>query len=260
MITGAWLARARVTPDPSKQSDRDPEHTNPTPNPQDIGGQTPGWVSTVAAPLLPHDVYPSNMPTPLPTGIGPVDQTPESHMYGAGTPPAPGLLEAQDDASGWRMDDRGAVAAHAYNAPVDRDGTPHLYEQPDMIGEGESPAQLQYQRSGIGQPNDPNARHAKRQKRWYERYIDFHRYEATPTAWQPQHARPVPATMPPAGRTQLDSPYPNSVALMTNPVDRFVGPVMRRSPGPWDEGVTTDGTTATLAGVPTGYGLTQYGL
>jgi hypothetical protein len=211
------------------------------------------------SPVLPSDLYPVDA-AGLPTGDGPVDQTPQDHLYGAGAAPGLDPLAAIDDASPWRMADDGAVAATHWRPAKNMDGAPHLDVVTDMIGDGDSPASLQLLRTGVGQPNDPLARLAKRQKRWYERYINFHRFDVQPRPLVPHYAKPAQGVPVVPGRTQYESPFGNVVLEDVGVRDRFVAPLVRRQPGPWDEPISTDGAASTVAGVPGAYGLTRYGL
>ena len=261
MPSGAWLTQYK----PVTQVDIHPgisgQHSKPSPNPNVMPGQIPHWQSTVVAPDLPVEIMPGSMPVHLETGIGPIDYEPDMGTgYGPGIAPGLSQLEAQDAAAPYHSTDLGAYAAHHWNRSIDRDGTPHLETIELQSNDGDSQAQVRYERTGYGQPIDPNVTLGTGKiKRWYERFVDYHRWGAEFRPLRPRYARPAATTqvtMP----DQYTPHTPSVTGYRPAPPDRFVAPQMRRAPGPWDEGITTDGTIANLAGVATGYGLTQYGL
>jgi hypothetical protein len=260
-MSGGWARRTQVDTAAPLKPPVDPEHIAPTATPE-YQDMSPLWVNSAPAPLLPVEFEPQATPG-LPTGLGPVDHTPVSHDYGVGVGPGLTVLESQDQMGLWHQDDQGAVAEHAWVAAVQRDGQPHLEVSYDQQLSGDSPQTLQLERSGIGQPNDPEATlrgPARRFKRWYDRYIDMHRYPTDRRPLTPKHAYMAPPQPAVPNGTQNDSPWPTSVTFRTNPQDRYVVPVMRRTPGSWDADATTDGTASALAGASTSYGLTSYGL
>lgn len=260
-LTGAWSKRYRQDPQVPLKPAIDPEHMEPTDNPE-FQQTPPSWMSTAPAPLLPMDMLPGADPS-LATGIGPIDHTPLDPNYGPG--PGPGLttLENQDIRGQWHSIDDGAYAARMYQAPITVDGAYHLEVSYDQQQSGDSPQTLQLDRTGIGQPNDPEATArgpAKRWKRWRDRYIDWHRYAVEMRPAEQRYAVPNPArSAVTAGNTQLVSPFGNSVGFLAGPADRFVPSLVRRAPGPWDEALSSDGTASTIAGTVNAYGLTVWG-
>lgn len=257
--SGAWSRRTQANDPAPLVPGIDPEHLNPTANPEWVA-QQPGWVSTVSAPLLPDDMYPGMGAVQLATGEGPVDFAPQDHAYGMGFGPGLSVIEAQDLRSYWHSQDDGSVAAGNWQVMIDRDGQPHLERTEDGIGDGDSPKTLQFERTGVGQPNDPDARVGGRFKRWYDRYIDYHRYPTDRRPLTPRQAytaQPQPAMADPG---PLDSPYATAATGYWGSPDRFLAPQARRVPGDWAEPITTDATGVIAAGAPNGFGLTTYGL
>lgn len=269
--SGAWTRRTQTDRQAPLAPPLDPEHTTPTATPEYVD-MAPMWVSNVAAPDLPAEMMPD--PTPMmPTGWGPVDHTPVDHNFGMGVGAGLSTLEAQDLRGVWHQVDMGAPAAKEWQPAINRDGQPRLEIQYGQQLSGDSPQTLQLERTGIGQPNDPEAtarRPSDRQKRWWDRYQGRKTHDPGaigPSTWdaayRPQATRnaySAPPQPPVAGGTQLDSPYATSVTDQPWTQDRFVGGQVRRIPGAWDESMTTDGTVATMAGAPNDYGLPAWGL
>lgn len=257
---GTWNRRTQVDTLAPLKPGVDPQHLEPTD--QQYIDMSPLWVNTAPAPDLPGELYPY-AERPLPTGEGPVDHTPRSHADGMGG--AYGLTqpEAVERRAEYMSSDDGAVAAHGWHQMVDRDGEPHFDFVDDENGPAaayDSVATHQYERTGVGQPNDPDARRAARQQRWYQRYIDFHRYPVELRPVVPKVAYSAPSQPATPGATQYDSPYTTSPGWDPGSPDRFVAPQTRRAPGRWDEAMTSDATTEALAGELAGYGLTTWGL
>jgi hypothetical protein len=255
-----WARHNQVDPTVALKPGPDPEHLQPTDNPNYVH-MTPLWAASAPTAVLPLEF--TDLPNPeLATGIGPVDQTPMDHAYGVGVGPGLTTLQSQDRMGVWHSTDTGAVAVHEYVHPIMRDGQPHVAIIPDEVGAGDSPSTLQLERTGVGQPNDPEARRAARIKRWYDRYIDMHRFEPAMGPVTPKYARP---NQPQPGDgitgTQYDSPFDTSVTYLGSKAnDRFVAPLVRRAPGPWDMGLADDGTAQTIIGAASDYGLPQWGL
>jgi hypothetical protein len=256
--TGAWAQRA-ATPTPAVplKPGPDPEHLTPTDN-IDVAAGNPLWVASAPAPDLPTALTAEPFGTPI-GGGGPIDMTPDDPNFGVGSGPGLTTLESQDIRGFLMSDDRGAVAARHYQASIDRDGAPHVAIIPDVPLDGDSPQTNELQRSGVGQPNDPFARTGRRIKRWYDRYIDMHRY---PVEQRPMYvvnasgSREQPAV---PGGTQYDSPWATPGPYRATP-DSFVSPQVRRTPQPWDVPMTGDGTAMQLAGDPGAFGLGSWGL
>ena len=260
-FSGAWSRRTQVIPETQLQAAIDPEHLTPTDNPE-YSGLRPMWVNTAPAPVLSPDAVGVQVVT-MHGGIGPVDNTPQDHSYGMGSGPGLDTLQSQDYRSRWHGDDQGANAALRYVPMQDRDdqpGSPHAdFIAHDPAG-GDSPQTLQLERTGPGQPNDPNARAGKAFRRWRDRYIDMHRFDPAMRPITPKYARGAQAQPAVPDGTQITSPYATAVTQRLGVSDRFVAPLIRRQPGPWDENLASDGTSQTIRGALDNYGLTQWGL
>jgi hypothetical protein len=249
--SGAWVRQRLPSQLVPLQTPPDPEHLTPTAEPDLASGQQPLWVATDFGPTLPDHLVGDSPAGSIAPG-GPIDHTPDDPEFGVGGGHGQTTLEAQYVRGVLHGEDLGAVAAHQYVAKTDRDGTYNLARIDDTVGDGDSPATLQLDRTGVGQPNDPEARLAFRWKRWVDRYIDMHRYPVTyrpraVVAASAQHSQP-----PVRDATQLDSPYPTNVRMGTP--DSFVYPQVRRTPDPWDQQLAGDG----VSGGP--FGLTSWGL
>ncbi len=255
--SGSWARSAAAAPVVPVHGPLDPQHDKPDPNPNLAPGQVPVWRNAAPAPVLPDALMPMATPE-LSSGFGPVDHTPDDPQFGMGAGHGLTTLEAQDLSGAWHNVDEGAVAAHAWVHPLNSDTTVHLDVIPDMIGDGASPQTLQYESTGVGVPTDPGARRASRIRRWYQRYIDMHRYTVDRRPSLPLSTAPQQISA--GGNSPYVSPFPTSTGFYAAPPDRFVAPQTRRAPGAWDESLATDGTAATVAGAVTDYGLTQYGL
>jgi hypothetical protein len=260
-FSGAWARRTQVDLASPLANPLDPEHLNPTDNPE-YTQMRPLWANSAPAPVLPAEMIDPQITT-MAGGIGPVDRTPIDHAYGMGTGPGLSTLQSQDYRSAWHMDDQGANAALRYQPMVDRDdrpGSPHAdFIQHDPFG-GDSPQTLQLERTGPGQPNDPNARAGKAFRRWRDRYMDPHRWSPEMRPLVPRYARGAQAQPAVPDGNQMTSPYATAVTEKLGVIDKFVAPLVRRQPGPWDEGLASDATGDTIVGALDNYGLTKWGL
>ena len=258
-VTGAWVRRSQQPALSTIQAPIDDQHMTPDPNP-DGSGQPESWVSTVSAPDLPDFLMvPVDYPPPVFAPGGPVDNTPQDHQHGPGA----GWGYSQDEGSiirsEWQSEDLGTVAAENWlPTPAGVDQYQRA-EVDDMVGNGDSPETLEYRRTGVGRPNDPDARRAHRQKRWTERYIDDHRWQAHPTPVVPRYSRGVPAREAIPDGTQIDSPFGNSVHQYSGPFDRFLQPQVRRAPERNGDAWASDGTHQNVMGTVDQYGLTVWG-
>jgi hypothetical protein len=214
--------------------DIDPEHLDPTANTEPVVG-VPLWVSTVRAPGMDESQIAEPYATGAVTGGGPIDHTPEDPNFGVGVGHGQSVPVAQEVRTVLMEDDRGATAARRWQAKTDRDGTPRMAFIPDMAEPSDSPQTHQLQRSGVGQPNDPFARRARRFWRWWDRKIDMHRYVVERRPRYGRNAYTAQAQPPVANPSQLDSPYPTSATYWPGSDDRFVLPQTRRTPRPWDD-------------------------
>lgn len=248
---GGW-ARANVpTLEVPLKPPVDPEHLAPHPDVDVPPNAFALWSSTVSSPALDGQVL-GDDPYQLPVPGGPVDQTPEDHSFGMAGGNGVTQLQAQQlraaaQAAGGVY---GAYEAHAWEPMVVRDGDPRLAVIPDTAGDGDSPATVELRnRTGVGVASDGgNSRLASRQKRWYDRFIDMHRY---PVVFRPMYlrnAKGTPSVPAIAERNQLASPFPRNVFSGTR--DSFVAPQERRTPVPWDQPITHDGADLAEAALP----------
>lgn len=222
----------------------DPQHANPTPDPNLLNGQTPSYVNTAPAPDYP------NVEADLPSfyqggnGMFATAREPEDPNYGVGSGPGLTQDEASEIRAVYNNRDFGTPAALNTLPMTDRyDGSgPHVAIIPDQPGDGDSPQTLQLQRTGVGQPNDPYARNASRQKRWWDRIIDMHWFEPSMRPITPRVAYGAPVQPPSPAGGPLASPFPTSVSYSPGAADRFVTPTDRVVPEPWDTNMITSGS------------------
>jgi len=240
---------------------RDPEHLNPSPDPNLPPGHTETWKQSAGlVPTLPDEVVARSDAEPvMATGWGPVDHTPADRDYGLGAQPGLSTLQNQDLRGVWHSDDQGTVAATTWTAAKQRDGAPHAAWIPHSTEPVDSMGQVEYQRMGVGAVHDPNAVHGKRLKRWYDRFIEMHRYPVELRPYDPRSAHATVARGAPAAGDHTMSPYPNASAEYSGPLDRFLMPQTRRTPENWVASQITDGSSDTVAGVADSYGLGSWG-
>lgn len=229
---GAWsrgIAQQRVEVPPT-HGPRDPEHLNPTPEPEP--GPVP-WRSTVVAPGLPGTVVGGDPGLPAGGGFGPVYEPQPGTTVGR----LPGVTQAEASVIRGQAHgtDDGSVAARHWEHSPGRDGSPNL----DVIRGAEtgmeSPQTLQTRfHTGVESPLDPGARRKRREQRWYDRYIDRHFYDPQMPPKSHRQVKAAPPQFPPRVPTHRDSPYPTSVtsapALATQ--DRYVDAQSRTAPVP----------------------------
>jgi hypothetical protein len=261
--SGAWARRSETPEQVPLKPAIDPQHLTPEPTPE-FTGMTPLWVNSAGAPLLPSEIEAATRAKSLPTGDGPVDNTPESHFYGRGTGPGLTTLQAQDVMAPWHEDDQGTVAANAYVAMVDRDdapGSPHADLTFSDPGNGASPESVRMLETGVGAPYDKGlSREGRWFRRWRDRHIDMHRYPVDLRPLTPKVAFVAPAQPAMADPTQLDSPYATAATNHMGPRDTFVQQVVRRAPRNWADPLSTDGSRDESGPAAQSYGLRTYGL
>jgi hypothetical protein len=263
--SGAWDRRTEAPEQVALKPQPDPQHLTPDPDPNNTGF-TPMWVNSAGAPLLPEEIEAATRARQLATGLGPVDNTPESHFYGRGVGPGLTTLEAQDVMGPYHEDDQGAVAAHAYVAMVDRDdapGSPHADLTFGEPGNGASPESLRMLETGVGAPYDKGlSREGRWFRRWRNRTIDMHRYpvDMRPLTPRTAYIAPNQPAMSNDRRTQIDSPFATAATYHAGPSDSFVQQVVRRQPRNWADPLSTDGTRDEAGLAAQSYGLRNYGL
>lgn len=229
---GGWAQRkAATTPAVALKPGPDPEHLNPTAN-IDVSVGTPLWAQSTPSPALPASMTQEPIRTVTHAGVGPLNHTPLDPEFGVGVGHGQTQLEAQEVRGAWMDLDYGAVAAHEWQPLTDRDGSPTVAFVPDAMLDGDSPATLELERTGVGRPNDPYARpQTRRLQRAWQRIWDMHWWQVELRPSYARNAYEQPNQPPVPTGTQYDSPYP-SLAWMSTP-DRFVQPQERRSPTLW---------------------------
>ena len=256
-FSGAWLTQSQVDPQVPLVPNLDPQHLNPDPNPQ-FQGMNPDWRNSAPSPDLPEAMW-DVAPAPLATGVGPVDHIDYNNTL-AGTGWGHGLsdVEARDLALTANLTDDGSYAARRYQAPRMPGGTYHADFIRDDDVPSDSPGTVMLQRSGVNTENDPWARRGHRLQRWFDGAIDMHRWEVTFRPLRPRYARPTPVQSN-ADPGQRDPHTQSVVGYNPGSLDTFVQGIVRRVPGNWAQPFTADGTTSTLVGAVSGYGLTTWG-
>jgi hypothetical protein len=248
MPSGAWKKRTQTVRRVRLVAPIDPRHSTPEET------QDPNYVDTTGAPALPEDVE-----------GGQFTQQDVKSRYVDLTPPGEGVgdLPGYDQASAREVSriahsrDYGAVSARLYAPAVDRDGTYNVSIVTNHDNAGDSPETLQFERTGVGSPNDPYARSNKRIVRWRDRTIDMHwwgveqRPKPIRTAQGSRELPPVP------NRTQWVSPF--AAGRIEHP-DNWQPAQERRAPREWGERTTTDGGEADAMSAASAYGLTMWGL
>jgi hypothetical protein len=259
--TGAWSRLTGAAPVIPFQQPVHPEHLNPTAPDPNAPGLAKVWQSDVRAPLLPDGYYePDTYGLVAPGGV--VDQTPQDHQFGLGADPGLTQLDSQDRRLDAHDTDTGEEAARQYEVAPDRDGTFHVmvwnnHPTPDSV---DSPETVALQRTGVGMPNDPEARTSRKYRRWTDRFIDRHAFDPNR---RPRQARGAEtAALQPADPTgnQYVSPYPNSVGYHAQTQDQLIFPQVRRVPGGWVQPLVTDGTESLAPAGANLFGLTNTGL
>jgi hypothetical protein len=253
---GSWAKRSTPSLGVPLKPGLDPEHGTASPR-LDVPVGNPLWHESTAAPMLPDHLVDGAPAAPEHTGTGPLDTSPD-YGHELGVAPGHGQTQRQQLATGQEIHsmDFGAPAANTWVPMINRDGTNHVAIIPDGDNDGESPQTVALQRSGLGIPNDPYARRGKRIKRWYDRFIDMHDWSVERRPVYVRNAYQDSGQPAVAGGTQYDSPYGTLQQVSTQ--DSFVAPQVRRTPGPWDEPLSSDGSGQ--LGVSAGYGLTSWGL
>lgn len=253
---GSWVKATQANPVVPYNAPRDTEHLNPTENPE-FESMQPTWQQDTAVPVLPITLVDADMP-PLQASGGPIDGTPTSHQWGAGAGPGLSLEEAQVIRAEWNNRDLGAVAARLYTTPRE---VPGSYEPSDRLNpdaDTASPETVEGRwHKGVGGVGDPDARRGfqrPRRARWFDRDLDFHR-------WDPEYGPKYYKNA--KGQTVIDTthvnqytkPYARNAGETFMSPDQFVVPEQRRAPMNWQDAFVQDGTA-----VNTSFGLFSGGL
>jgi hypothetical protein len=222
----------------------DPEHLHPTDNLQ-YEHMDPLWMNSGGGvPTLPAEYWANDGVAAIVVPGGPIDRTPRTHDFGVGVGPGLDVPTAQAIRAEWGEEDLGAVDARRYIAASDRDGIgPTLAIVADTPGLGTSPQTNDLKITGVGGTNDPFARTGQRTQRSWDRRIDLHRYEVTYRPMTTKNAKTAQAQPAVPDGTQYTSPFETAATGWGNfQPDSFVAPQERRTPEPWDQPLTVDGS------------------
>lgn len=245
-FTGAWRRRTRPSGDPPLWPGLDPEHANPVDPPDPTMGDLTG------APGMPLE-WAEGQYAQDPVASMFNDQTPVSHEAVVGDLPGVDTREAQAIGGAARSIDQGAFDQRKYSRPMYQEtGSTHadVYNH-DL--RGDSPETLLYDRAGVGQPHDPDARSnrwsrhfptgpARFDMRWFDASMRP-RYQRNAVGSREREAVP--------NRTQYVSPYGAGTILRP---DNWAVPIVRRT------AQAPDYATDAVEGAQTDFGLGRWGL
>lgn len=260
-FSGAWAARSQPYTSVPLTPGIDPQHAVPDADPNLAPGQSPTWAQNPAsaAPDLPLAFLEPLPDVGAPPG-GPIDGTNYQDTLG-GLGFGNGL--DVDQAVALRVvhsEDDGSYASRVYRAGVNRDMEYSAALVTAAPGDGESPQTLKMQQTGVGAPTDQgHSRLSRILHRLALGPIDMHRWEVAFRPLRPNYARPQQVIVA-SDWSNLSPSTPNVLAYRPAPADRFVAPMVRRTPGDWQEPYTSDGTGATMAAAAGAFGLTSWGL
>jgi hypothetical protein len=234
----AWANRPYQQP--GIAGPRDPAHQNPSDH--DTGRN---WQTAPDSPaIMPADTLDEQAFT-LDAAAGGYPWNPGGHEdglgYGAGLSFAASM--AQNNAA--RSTDDGSVVQRTWAPAADRDGDWNVdrYQwpvDPDGIG---SPGWIDSQR-GLSPDAYPNRRTGHRITRRRHRVFQRRSWDVEFRPIVTPNAYTAPPLTQVDERTKYVSPFPDSVAGGVRVVNT-TAPQTRRTPGPWDESITQDGTVAT---------------
>ena len=246
-LSGTWKAQAYAQA--PVVGARDPAHNDP----QQL---TPGrnWATAPASPpLMPVETV-DNQAWTLDYASGGFPYAPPGHDTGVGY--GPGLSwaasSAQNDAA--HLTDDGSYIPRSWQAAQERDGTYNV----DRI-------QFENQQSGPVSPDQvamqswtdrtyyPNRHTGHYITRWRDRVFERRNWgvEFRPIITPNAYTAPPLAAI--SQGNQYTSPYADAVATDVRTVNT-TAPQLRRTPAPWDESITQDGT-ASSHGELTSWGL-----
>lgn len=234
-----WVVARTAPTSADLQPGPDPQHLDPDPNP--VPGQI-DWRQDTLVPTLPAELM-GDQWLQLPVPGGPLDLEPESHDYGPGAGPGLTEMQSREVMAPWHGADRGAPAARRWQRAPTRDGAYHVNVVADEASEASPSTVALRETAGVGVAHDPHARRGYRIQRWRERFIDMHRYgvQKRPVYIRNAYTPPVQ----PGQVTQYTSPFPtlgwSGQGGIGSP-DQWRVAQERRTPRPWDEAMTTDGT------------------
>ncbi len=231
----AWSTRPYQQP--AMVGTLDPQHRQPT---GEDAGQN--WQAAPAAPPLTPPDQVDDAAFSLDAAAGGYPWNPPGHSQGVGF--GAGLSfaasSAQNDAA--RNTPDGSYLPRVWQPAVDRDGEYHVDRQQwhvDTAGIG-SQAQVDLGKQ-LNPAAYPNRRTGHYITRWRDRVYERRNWgvEFRPIVVPNAYSAPPLAALP--GRSRYNSPYPDAVATNVRVVNT-AAPQMRRTPKPWDQSVTQDGT------------------
>lgn len=226
------------------QAPPDPEHLRPTD--QQFVDMDPIWrEGGTPPPTLPLAYTSDYGVAAIVAPGGPIDHTPRSHAYGVGVGPGLTTDQAAEIRDEWGNVDQGDLAARQYVPMTDRIGNTTAALLDDTPGHGDSPQTNLLKITGVGGTDDPYARTGKRlQRTWANWPWDMHRYAVEQRPQSYRGALPPKAQPAVSGANQYNSPFANAASgfYLTQPTDQFVVPQERRTPEPWDQALTVQGT------------------
>jgi hypothetical protein len=239
--TDAWKRRQQPVQDPMLHNPTDPAHLDPTDEDQIFWADTSGNI----APGMPDDVQDYNPGIGTPTTHGYIDTTPQGGDFGMPAFPGFTIDEGQAVRGIAHSQDFGSFAARKYVSPPNRDGDLNVddFSSPDNQGNNPEQNNIRFV-TGVGTDYDNgNSVHARKIRRWRDRFIDFHWWDVT---MNPSYARYAKAavTKPQVTeeRNQAMSPYSAGEILYEG--GSWTVPQERRTPEPWDTGMITAGSPA----------------
>lgn len=225
---------------------RDPAHNDP----EQI---TPGrnWATAPDNPnLMPRDGVTDQDIYTLDSAGGGLPYTPPDHADGVGYGAGLDFAASAAQNAQARDDGDGSYLPRTWNAMGDRDGEYHVdRDQFDYQTTGPvSPVQVGMQ-SWTDPTYYPNRRPGHMIKRWRDRVFERKTWQTEFRAVVIPNAYTAPPLAAVANGNQYTSPYPDAVATNVRVVNT-TAPQLRRTPAPWDESITQDGTVQPAAGPP----------
>lgn len=215
-----------------------------------------------APPVTPAEIVSQGEFT-LNSAPGGLTWIPAGHDFGPGFGAGLSWAASMAQNASFHEADDGSVAAREVRPAVARDGEYHvdrLQMQYDIdglrpAGTPDLPA-APGMRQGLNAAEYPNRRTGYRIMRWRDRVFQRRDWnvEFRPIVIPNAYAAPPQAAVK-AGN-KYTSPFGAAQSAQVRVVNT-VAPQMRRSPSPWDESITQDGTTGNVAAIP-GYGFASF--
>lgn len=220
------------------------------------------WQNAPDNPQLPPDEVVSQGDFTLNSAPGGPVYSPPGHEFGPGYGAGLSWAVSMAENNSFRSTDDGSVLARTTEPAVARDGQYHVDRLQMEYGGNLAPAgtpdlpAAPGMSQGLNLAEYPNRRVGHYIPRWRDRVflrrnwnVEF-RPIVVPNAYtaQPQHAI--------AAGNQYTSPFGAAQTAQVRVVNA-TAPQMRRNPNPWDESITTDGTTQNVSAIPT-YGFASF--